>query len=149
MIPPVDKCVQVMLDPHQAFDLFTRDIARWWPLATHSCSGDSHATVSLDMQVGGTVIETTREGSRHPWGQLLEWNPPQGFAMTWHPGQPAGQATRVEVSFVALPSGGTEVRVRHSGWEARGDRAVAARDSYDNGWPRVLEQFIDAARRSQ
>lgn len=149
MIPPVEKCVQVKLDPQQAFDLFTRDISRWWPLATHSCSGDSQATVGLDMRVGGTVIEATRDGSQHPWGRLLEWNPPKGFAMSWHPGQPPGEATRVEVSFVPLPSGDTEVRVRHSGWEVRGDRAHAARDSYDNGWPRVLEQFVDAARRSR
>jgi hypothetical protein len=149
MIPAADKCVPVMLDRQQAFDLFRRDISRWWPLATYSCSGDSLPTGSLDMQVGGTVIETTRDGSQHPRGQLLEWNPPQGFAMTWHPGQPPRQATRVEVSLAPLPSGGTEVRVRHCGREARGDRAAAARHSYDNGWPRVLERFVDTARRSQ
>jgi uncharacterized protein YndB with AHSA1/START domain len=85
---------------------------------------------------------------RHVWGSLLEWNPPHAFAMTWHPGQPSEQATRVVVQFAAAAAGGTEVRLLHSGWEARGDRAIDARNSYDGGWQVVLAKYTERAREA-
>ena len=39
-IPPVALDTLVPCSPEAAFDYFTRDIARWWPLAEHSCGGE-------------------------------------------------------------------------------------------------------------
>jgi len=87
-----------------------------------------------------------RDGTRHVWGSLLELNPPNAFAMTWHPGQPGEQATRVGVQFVSMADGGTEGRLAHSGCEVQGDRATDARNGYDGGWQVVLAKHAEKAR---
>jgi hypothetical protein len=144
-IAPVAKDLRVHLAPAAAFDLFTRQLARWWPLAHYSCGGADATDVEFESRAGGAVFERTRAGGRHVWGTLIDWEPPYRFAMTWHPGVPSAQATRLAVEFVAAEDGGTEVRPLHDGWEAR-DEAV--RRGYDGGWESVLARFVAAARGS-
>jgi uncharacterized protein YndB with AHSA1/START domain len=142
--PPVVKRIVVRMDPDGAFDLFTREMSRWWPLRTHSCAGDDAASVQVEPYVGGQIIETARDGSRAPWGTVLAWEPPHRFAMTWHPLSDPAQATRVEVCFVADAGGGCQIELVHSGWEARGADADAWRTRYDSGWVAVLDAYVRA-----
>jgi len=137
-IAPVEKRLRVGLSPADAFDLFTRQIAHWWPLAQYSCGGTDARQVDFEARVGGSVIEHTRTGEQQVWSTITSWEPPHRFAMTWHPGRPVAQATRLLVEFAPAP-GGTDVRVLHDGWEARDH---SARDSYDGGWQRVLARFV-------
>jgi uncharacterized protein YndB with AHSA1/START domain len=141
-IAPVRKSIRVRLEPAAAFDLFTRQLARWWPLAQHSCAGADAVDVEFEPRAGGTVFERTRAGERHVWGTLLDWEPPHRFAMTWHPGVEPAKATRLAVEFVAARDGGTEVNLVHDRWEARDE---SARRSYDGGWEGVLARFVAAA----
>ena len=141
---PVVHCLSVPLAPEQAFDLFVRQIARWWPFASHSCGGDDAVDVQFEPRVGGAVTELTRSGARHPWGTLTAWEPPAHFAMTWHPAQPAGRATRLSVRFEADP-GGCRVELVHGGWEARGADAAEVRDGYQEGWALVLARYRQCA----
>lgn len=141
-IPSVDRSVTVQLAPPDAWTLFTQALHRWWPLKSHSCSGDAGAEVTFEPRVGGAVTEIAPDGQRHPWGTLTEWNPPEAFAMRWHPGHAADQATRLRVTFTAV-AGGTAVRVLHEGWDARGAEAEPMRDGYDRGWPLVLQRLAD------
>jgi uncharacterized protein YndB with AHSA1/START domain len=140
--PPVVKRIVVRMDPEGAFDLFTREMSRWWPLRTHSCAGDDAVTVQIEPHVGGQIIETARDGSRAPWGTVLAWEPPHRFAATWHPMSDPTQATRVDVSFSADSGGGCQVELVHSGWEARGVDADAWRARYDGGWVAVLDCYL-------
>jgi Activator of Hsp90 ATPase homolog 1-like protein len=146
-LPPVEHRVRVALAPADAFDLFTRRIARWWPFAGHSCFGDQAADVRFEPSVGGAVTEIARSGEPMAWGTLTEWSPPEAFAMRWFPGLDAAQATLLRVRFAAV-AGGTEVSVHHSGWEARGDAAALKRDQYDGGWPATLAAFAACAAGS-
>lgn len=139
-IPPVEKKVRVRLAPADAFDLFTRQFARWWPLAQYSCGGADSLDVQVEARVGGAVIERTRAGEQHVWGTITAWEPPHRFSMTWHPGHPLNEATRLTLEFVAT-NDGTDVRLLHDGWEARPE----ARDNYDNGWPAVLARYAAMA----
>jgi uncharacterized protein YndB with AHSA1/START domain len=143
-IPSVDRSVVVRLAPADAFDLFTREMHIWWPFVGHSCSDADAQDVHFEPRVGGVVIERARGGRQFVWGTLAEWDPPRGFAMSWHPGLPVDEATRLRVSFTAR-DGGTEVRVLHEGWEARGADAAAKRDQYDGGWPITLAAFAAVA----
>jgi hypothetical protein len=143
-LPAVERAVAVALTPAQAFELFTVHMARWWPFAGHSCSQQEGGTVDFEPRVGGAVTEVGQDGRRHAWGILDAWDPPNGFAMSWHPGLPEAEATRLEVSFVA-EAAGTLVRVRHDGWEARGEQAGDKRDQYENGWGHVLSLYAAAA----
>ncbi len=139
-LPAVEHNVRMALPLAAAFDLFTRQIARWWPFVGHSCYGDEAVDIKFEPCEGGAVTEVSRDGDRMGWGHLTSWQPPHGFAMRWHPGIGAEQATQLAVRFVAV-DGGTQVWVHHSGWEARGDHAASQRDQYNGGWPITLAAF--------
>jgi hypothetical protein len=143
-LPPVQHRVLVKLAPPAAFELFTQHMARWWPFRGHSCYGDDAVDVQFEPRVGGAVTEVARNGERMAWGTITEWSPPQAFAMHWFPGLDAAEATLLSVSFVAV-AGGTEVRVHHGGWEARGAASREKRELYDGGWPATLAAFRGAA----
>jgi hypothetical protein len=145
-LPPVDRAVTVRLSCDDAFALFTGAMREWWPFVGHSCFDDEAEDVRFEPRVGGAVIEHAKDGRTWPWGTVTQWSPPHGLAMQWHPGLPVEQATRLSLSFTAV-AGGTEVRVWHDGWEARGDAAREKRDQYDGGWPQTLAAFAGAAER--
>ena len=143
-LPPVDHCVNVPLAAHEAFDLFTRQARKWWPLSSHSCAGSDASDVVFEPRVGGRVTEHTRTGEQHAWGTLLEWDPPRALAMRWHPGQPEAQATLLRVTFTPVDRT-TDVRILHQDWEVRGADAGAVRADYERGWPEVMAKFRAAS----
>jgi uncharacterized protein YndB with AHSA1/START domain len=143
---PVCHRIEVALSVAQAFELFVNGMARWWPFKGHSCAGDEAVDVVFEPRVGGVVTELTRDGQRHPWGEVLVWQPPHRLVMTWHPAQPAAQATRVDLRFE--PSdGGCVLHLRHDGWEARGANAHDVRGGYVEGWRLVLQHWAAAAAK--
>jgi uncharacterized protein YndB with AHSA1/START domain len=144
---PVVKRLRVRLEPAAAFELFTRELARWWPLATHSCMGDEAVNVVIEPCVGGQVVEHARDGRQAPWGTVLAWDPPHRFAMTWHPMSDPAMATRVEISFTAAADGGSDLQLVHAGWDKRGVDAGLWRDRYDGGWGPVLDRYATAANQ--
>ena len=150
-IAPVEIDVVVPCDPARAFDYFTRDIARWWPLATHSCAEEDAASVAFEPRPGGRLVETARDGTEHPWGTVSAWEPGRRVAFSWHPGRDPATAQWIEVAFRPNPAG-TRVTLLHGGWESLGERASASRDGYLTGWRIVIgERFRDfclAARTS-
>jgi len=143
-LEPVRHRIEVPLTPAEAFELFTAGIARWWPFRGHSCSGERAVDVEFEPQVGGAVVEVTRDGERHPWGTVTQWEPPNRLAMTWHPAQPVECATQLEVRFAASAAG-CELHLEHGGWSARGDQAAEVLEGYRKGWAGVLGRFAAAA----
>lgn len=135
----LEKQVTVPCAPQRAFELFVDRIADWWPLATHSVNGERAMTVQIEGRVGGHIKEISNDATEDVWGTLTSWDPPRRLAFTWHPGQPEGQATTVELTFRASGDS-TVVTLIHSGWAHRADGA-AARQSYDSGWATVLNRF--------
>jgi Activator of Hsp90 ATPase homolog 1-like protein len=143
VLTPLVKQVRVPCQPKQAFELFTARMSEWWPLQTHSVGEERAATVRLDGRVGGQLVEHLEDGRTDLWGTVTDWQPPTRFAMTWHPGRSADQATTVEVTFT--PDGSsTIVTLTHSGWSNR-DQPATARRSYDSGWDLVLDRFLQHA----
>jgi uncharacterized protein YciI len=138
-VPPVRREIVVDADPATAFEVFTARMGRWWPLAELSVYG-SQATVQI---ADGQIVERSADGNTAVWGSITRWEPPGAVAFTWHPGQPAEPASRVEVTFTAAADG-TLVTLVHSGWDVFADPA-AARAEYDQGWTMVLDLFRDHA----
>jgi uncharacterized protein YndB with AHSA1/START domain len=136
---PVVRAVTVRRNQEDAFRLFTERIADWWPMETHSVFG---ATARVDVE-GSEIVERSADGQRSVWAEIVESSPPRRLVLSWHPGTDPVKPTRVEVSFA--PDGeGTRVELTHTGWETLGERAEAARQSYDEGWQSVLELFAKA-----
>jgi uncharacterized protein YndB with AHSA1/START domain len=144
---PIVKTLRVALSPDTAFELFTKRMDTWWPLESHSVSAGGGApskSLTFEARMGGELIEVTSEGVRHVWGKVHEWEPGVAFAMSWHPGKPAAEGTRVRVTFAA-DGDGCQVVVTHDGWEVLGENGAKMRDGYNGGWVGVLERYTQAA----
>ncbi len=144
-VPPIRREILVDADPATAFEVFTAGLGQWWPLEELSVHGKG-ATVAF---TGGQIVERpagmeAADGEAAVWGTVTRWEPPAVVAFTWHPGQPAGRASHVVVTFAPAPgpaeTGQTLVRLEHAGWDAFADPA-AARAEYDHGWPLVLDRY--------
>ena len=65
--------------PERAFDVFTRGIASWWPLETHSIGamrGAPPQELHLELREGGRFYERT-DGEERSWGRVLAYDPPR------------------------------------------------------------------------
>jgi uncharacterized protein YndB with AHSA1/START domain len=138
-LAPLVKTVVVPTTPDRAFTLFTAELGRWWPLATHSVAREQATDVRLEGAVGGQIIEYDASGPVGSWGTVSDWDPPHTVSFSWHPGTDPKEAGHVTVRFTARGDG-TAVELTHTGWEHRPDGA-AARENYDTGWVFVLRQF--------
>jgi len=145
-IEPIRKSIVVAVTPERAFTVFTQRMDAWWPFQGHSMFEERSRGVEFEPRAGGTVNEISADGERSPWGRLLEWNPPDSFRMTWHPGRDESTAQELDVRFVAV-DGGTQVEIEHRGWEKLLERGAEARGGYDQGWGAVLDAFVDACAR--
>jgi len=143
-IDPVVATVQVEVPPDRAWATFTTRLGEWWPAATHSIGEHDVVAIAMEERLDGRVYERRTDGSEHPWGRITAWEPTDRLAFTWRPSlDTTHQPTSVEVTFAAV-GGGTEVRLTHSGWEVLGEQAEAMRAGYNEGWPPVLELFVEA-----
>lgn len=141
VIEPVRKERRLTLHAGEAFRLFTRDMGRWWPLASHSISGDRTTSVRFEERVGGRVVELVADGSEHPWADVLVWEPPGRLVLSWHPTVELRAATILEVTFEDTPEG-CWMRLEHSDWEAFGAQLGAElRAGYEPGWDVVLAPY--------
>lgn len=136
-IAPIVVDLVVGCPPQRAFDYFTRDIGRWWPLESHSVGGGQAQDVRFEPRAGGRLVETLRDGAESVWGRVEEWRPGAFVRFSWHPGREAATAQWVEVAFAANPAG-TRVTLTHGGWEALGATAAATRSNYVGGWAFVF-----------
>jgi uncharacterized protein YciI len=136
-VPAVRREVRVPTRPADAFALFTAHIGAWWPTTRHSVYGRGSLVAFED----GRLVERSAEGLAC-WAEVLEWNPPDSFRLSWHPGRDTAEATDVQVTFADISRGAPEtlVTVIHSGWERIVDPTGSA-EEYGNGWPRVLASF--------
>lgn len=146
---PVRKTIHVRTTPDRAFDVFTRNMTRWWP-RTHSIAASPLAEVVVEPQVGGRWFERGEDGSECDWGRVLAWEPPGRLMLAWQI-DPQWRfnpdlVTEVELRFTA-DGEGTRVELEHRNLERMGEHAEAARAAYDseNGWSGLLDGFAAAA----
>lgn len=136
-VPPIRREVLVDADPETAFEVFTSDIGKWWPLGDFSVYGEG-ATVAFTKE---EIVERSPTGESALWGTVSRWEPPDMVAFSWHPGRAPEKPSYVEVTFKAS-EGRTLVTLEHSGWEVFDD-SDTAREEYGKGWPKVLGHYAD------
>lgn len=143
MTEPIRMSATVPLSPADAFDLFTQRLHTWWPLATHGIFESDNETCVFEPRAGGRIVERSRNGEESVWAEVLEYERPHRFLVSWHPG--GSSATIVAVTFTPSDDG-TYVELEHRGWEVFAE-SDQTRADYANGWPFVFGQhFIEAAR---
>ena len=141
-LAPIVKVVTVKAPPERAFARFTREIARWWPLHSHSVGEADAESVIMEERVGGRIVERTRSGAEFVWGTIDTWEPPHRVAFSWHPGDDPARATHVELQFTADGTR-TRVELRHSGFECLGPKGSRIRRAYPIGWAYVLGLYAE------
>lgn len=116
----------VAVTPADAFDVFTREIDRWWRRGpAYRVAGREPGTLHLEPQLGGRIFEQHDGAAIHEVGAVTAWEPPRHLAFTWRSVTfVPGETTLVEITFE--PSGdGTRVVLEHRGWaQIRDDHPV-------------------------
>jgi uncharacterized protein YndB with AHSA1/START domain len=132
----------------QAFATFTSGHDRWWPREFH-IGGAEMAEAVMEGREGGRWYERDVDGSECEWGRVLVWEPPSRLVLAW---QITGEwaydrdlLTEVEVRFVAEGADRTRVELEHRLLDAYGDDMEQMHDTFDSGWPGILEGFAAAA----
>jgi uncharacterized protein YndB with AHSA1/START domain len=147
----VRKSVTVGLSKNRAFDVFTRDISRWWPRGSHTILRVPLQEVVLEPRVGGRWFHRGIDGSECDTGTVIAWAPPDRIVLGW---QLNGRwqyepdiVSEVEVRFTATGSNETLVELEHRCIERFGETALALRAGLDapNGWQLLLERFAGHA----
>jgi uncharacterized protein YndB with AHSA1/START domain len=126
--PPGDGAtvtVSVRVSQADAFEIFTREIDRWWRTGPQfRIAGRRRGTLEFEEGVGGRLFETVEldAGPRlFVVGTILEWEPPERLAFEWRGVNFAKhESTRVDVSFRATGES-TLVSIRHSGFASLRD----------------------------
>jgi uncharacterized protein YndB with AHSA1/START domain len=144
-IAPVRKTLTVDCSPERAFDVFTTEIASWWPMTTHSIHHDKVRDVVLEPREGGEMYEVAEGGRREHWASVTAWEPPKRLVLAWRVNPETSGPTEIEITF--MPDGeGTRVELEHRNWEQAGAGAAQMRDNYESGWDIVLAPFVEKAR---
>jgi uncharacterized protein YndB with AHSA1/START domain len=111
--------VSVAVPPAMAFEIFTRDIDRWWRRGVKfRHAGPRAGFIALEPRLGGRLFESI-DGEREPHilevGEVRVWEPPARLVFSWRNANfSADEITEVEVGFTAS-STGTMVTVTHRG----------------------------------
>ena len=132
---------EVGVPPAQAFDVWTRRCATWWP-ASHSVSRGPVA-ITFEPHAGGRIVERAPDGGEHEWGTVLDWEPPDRLRYLWHLFFDPSEATEVEVTFAARDDG-TAVRLEQRGWERLGEHGPPRRDRTREAWTAITARFVAA-----
>ncbi|WP_432946986.1 SRPBCC domain-containing protein [Kribbella sp. CA-253562] len=142
MIEPLVVEFSVQAPQQHAFEVWTRRCALWWP-ASHTVSGDP-AAITFEPSVGGRIFETAPDGTEHPWGEVLAWEPPGRLRFLWHLFFDRTEATEVELTFT--PSGdGTVVRLEQSGWDRLGAAGTPRRERTGHAWAELTKLYAETA----
>jgi uncharacterized protein YndB with AHSA1/START domain len=152
--PPVRQSTLVRSDIGHTFEVFVREIGVWWPVQMISRGQQRVRDVTIEQRLGGRVYETWDDGTTVEWGELLAWEPPTRFVMTWHA---TAVSTEVELTFAELGPALTRVSVCHRGWEALTEEQLSKDcagpggylgGAFNAGWTHILTCLAATAERS-
>ena len=143
-LAPIVKTLFVPVRPVEAFRIFTEDLEAWWPVESHSLSAATDALPRRVVVTKEAVVETKSDGTTGLWGKVTAWEPGMRFAMDWHVGRPADEATFLDVRFEARGDG-TRVTLIHDGFDILAGEGPQMRTRYNGGWDLVLGQCFAGA----
>ena len=147
-IAPIVQSVEVKAPPARAFELFTHQMGAWWPHGK-TIGKNPHAAIVVEPKDGGRWFERDAEGNETQWGKVLAWQPPGRLLLAWQLSTTWAfdpqLITEVELSFAALPNGGTRVTLEHRNLERFGTDAEKHAASIRGGWPTLVGLFAQYA----
>jgi uncharacterized protein YndB with AHSA1/START domain len=150
----VRASIEVNAPIDKAFEVFTQDMASWWPSTHHVLRGELAAMV-FEPREGGHIYDRATDGTECHWARVLAYDPPNRLVFSWDistqwaPETDPSKTSEVDVRFTAEGPDRTRVELEHRNIERHGDgwegmrAAVAAPD----GWILTLKGFAERLAR--
>jgi uncharacterized protein YndB with AHSA1/START domain len=142
------KTVEVKASPERAFDVFASRMGEWWHKEHSIAQGTTQQDVIIEPRAGGRWFELGADGSEHPWGHVLAYDPPRRLLLAWQLDRDfdfdPDLVTEIEVRFEPIGDA-TRVHFEHRLLERMGEGAVQLFEEMDGGWGMLLELFASRA----
>ena len=144
----IRKTIEVQASPDRAFDVFARRMGEWWHKEHSIAVGTTQKDVIVEPSPGGRWYELGADGSEHPWGHVIDYDPPRRLLLAWQLNREfvfdPELLTEVEARFEPTESG-TRVHFEHRHLERMGAGTVELLEGMDGGWGMLLELFAAKA----
>src|SRR3954464_7527018 len=145
MTEVVRREIVVQAPLEKAFTVFTERFGDIKP-TEHNLLGAPIAETVFEPRVGGHIYDRGTDGSECRWARVLAFEPPQRVVFSWDIGPTwqletdPGNASEVEVRFIAETADRTRVELEHRNIDRHGPgcEAVAEGVGHDEGWPLYL-----------
>lgn len=132
----------------KAFTVFTEQFGDFKP-REHNLLAAPIAETVFEPRVGGHIYDRATDGSECRWARVLAYEPPDRVVFSWDIGPQwqletdPGNASEVEVRFIAEGPDRTRVELEHSNIDRHGPgwEAVADGVGDDAGWPLYLARY--------
>ena len=146
----IRKTIDVKAPIDRAFTVFASRMGEWWH-KEHSIARDTtQVDVVIEPRSGGRWYEKGADGSEHPWGRVIAYDPPSRLVLAWQLTREfvydPDYETTVEVTFEETADG-TRVHFEHRDLERMGPDAVEMLEGMDGGWGMLLDLFKKEAER--
>ena len=142
------KTITVEASPERAFDVFAARMGEWWHKEHSIAQGTTQQDVVIEPRAGGRWFELGADGSEHPWGHVITYDPPRRLLLAWQLNRDfvfdPDLVTEVEVRFEPMPAG-TRVHFEHRLLERMGEGVAEQFEAMDGGWGMLLELFASRA----
>ena len=140
----IRKTIDVKAPVDRAFAVFAAHMGDWWH-KEHSIARDTtQVDVVIEPRAGGRWYEKGADGSEHPWGRVIAYEPPHRLVLAWQLTREfvydPDFETTVEVRFEEITEG-TRVHFEHRDLERMGAEAVETLEGMDGGWGMLLDLF--------
>jgi uncharacterized protein YndB with AHSA1/START domain len=146
----IRKTVTVHAPIDRAFRVFASRMGEWWHKDHSIAKGTTQTDVIVEPRAGGRWYERGADGSEHPWGRVLAYEPPRRLVLAWQLTREWAYdpdfETTVEVTFEEK-DGATVVHFEHRDLERMGPGAAEMLESMDGGWGMLLGLFKAQAER--
>ena len=142
---------RVNVSPDRAFAVFVDEFGNWWPRDL-TWGKDNLAGIMIEPKYNGRCIERSKDGATAIWGTVLSINRPDHIVIAWQisanrsPEASEASASRVDVRFVAVEGGTTDVVIVHRDFARHGDgwESFKAEMAAKSGWPRLIDLYAKA-----
>jgi uncharacterized protein YndB with AHSA1/START domain len=132
----------------RAFDVYTKEMARWWPKEHHLLRVELADTV-FEPRVGGRIYDLGVDGSESQWSRVLAYDPPErvvfswDISLEWKIETDPERASEVEIRFIPEGADRTRVELMHRHLERHGAGWEGMRDAVGSpgGWNLGMGRF--------
>ena len=147
----IRKTIDVKAPVTKAFAVFATQMGAWWHKEHSIARETTQVDVVIEPRAGGRWYEKGADGSEHPWGRVIAYEPPSRLVLAWQLTKEfvydPDYETTVEIRFEETADG-TRVHFEHRDLERMGADAVELLEGMDGGWGMLLNLFKNEAERS-